>query len=73
MSKRELLIAKIEEINQWLQNEYWPRLQQGTDGTTREVMPDGGEWIVGEEKGLDFRKGRLWYGGGETVYLGKGI
>jgi hypothetical protein len=29
---------------------------------------------VGEEKGLEFRKGALWYGaGGETVLLGKGF
>ncbi|KXT02104.1 hypothetical protein AC578_6667 [Pseudocercospora eumusae] len=32
------------------------------------------EWVVGEEKGLDFRKGTLWYGnGGETIKVGKGI
>ncbi|KAF7185544.1 hypothetical protein HII31_13041 [Pseudocercospora fuligena] len=32
------------------------------------------EWIVGEEKGLDFRKGTLWYGnGGETIRLGRGF
>ncbi|KXT18392.1 hypothetical protein AC579_8184 [Pseudocercospora musae] len=29
------------------------------------------EWTVGEEKGLDLRKGTLWYGsGGETIRLG---
>jgi hypothetical protein len=28
---------------------------------------------VGEERGLDFRKGTLWYGGGETVRLGVGF
>ncbi|KAK5084307.1 hypothetical protein LTR05_005383 [Lithohypha guttulata] len=38
-----------------------------------ETIKPGGEWIVGEEQGLDFRKGTLWYGGGDTVYLGKGI
>ena len=58
-------IREIETINKWLEAEYWPR-----EGQT--IMP-GGEWIVGEEKALDFRKGQLWYGGGETVYLGKGF
>lgn len=73
MAKRNQLIAKIDEINQWLQDEYWPRTQQDADGTVHEVISRGGEWIVGEEKGLDFRQGRLWYGGGETIYLGKSI
>lgn len=30
-------------------------------------------WVVGEEKGLDFRRGRLWYGGGETYMIGEGF
>ncbi|EME42188.1 hypothetical protein DOTSEDRAFT_73117 [Dothistroma septosporum NZE10] len=55
------LIKVIEEINQWLQKEYWSQ-------------KEGIEWVVGEEKGLEFRKGPLWYGaGGETVQLGKGF
>lgn len=87
LTNRQHLIAKIEEMNAWLKDEYWPRpvpktspndehedgdeINTGPNAT--EVIPDGGEWIVGEEKGLDFRKGRLWYGGGETIYLGKRI
>lgn len=59
------LVEKIEEINAWLEKEYWPR-----EG---EEIRAGGEWIVGEEKGLDCRRGTLWYGGGETVRLGKGF
>jgi vesicle-fusing ATPase len=59
------VIHKIEEINEWLREEYWPK----EDGKIKE----GGEWIVGEEKGLDHRKGTLWYGEGETVVLGKGF
>ena len=39
----------------------------------QEWIPEGGEWVVGEGKGLDLRKGVLWYGGGETVRLGKGF
>lgn len=64
-AKMEKFVATIEEINEWLQQEYWPK----DDGSIK----DGGQWIVGEEKGLDFHKGTLWYGGGERVYLGKGF
>lgn len=64
--KMRKLVEKIEEINDWLKR-FWPK---GDDG----VMREGGEWVVGEEKGLEFRKGALWYGaGGETVLLGKGF
>lgn len=66
MKKRKRWIKEIEMINNWLEAEYWPKEQN-------DHMKPGGEWIVGEEKGLDIRKGRLWYGGGETVYLGKGF
>lgn len=62
------LITKIEEVNAWLQDKYWPK-QSGEE----EVIEKGGEWIVGEEKGLDCRKGTLWYGGGETIRLGNGF
>lgn len=55
----------IGEINEWLEEEFWPR----EDG-----VKVGGEWVVGEEKGLEVRKGTLWYGGGgETVLLGEGF
>ena len=66
--KVQMLVDKIEAINAWLQDEYWPkkRLEEA-------VIKKGGEWIVGEEKGLDCRKGVLWYGGGETIRLGKGF
>lgn len=55
----------IEEINTWLGSEFYPK-----DGAERN---EKAEWIVGQEKGLDFRKGTLWYGGGTTVRLGKGF
>jgi hypothetical protein len=58
------LIEKIEELNARLQAEYWPKKEDGS-------IKVGGEWIVGQEKGIDFRKGRLWYGGGETVLSGE--
>lgn len=60
--KREHWIREIELINDWLEENYWPH--KGKD-----IKP-GGEWMVGEEKGMDFRKGRLWYGGGMTIKLG---
>lgn len=58
-------IKKIEELNIWLEDEYWPK----ENGQRRE----DGEWIVGQEKGLDYREGTLWYGGGNTIRLGKGF
>ncbi|KAL8639289.1 MAG: hypothetical protein Q9228_003662 [Teloschistes exilis] len=64
-AKVQRLTECIEEINANLQEQYWPH--NGKD------IKDGGQWIVGEEKGLDCRKGTLWYGGGETVRLGKGF
>ncbi|KKK21136.1 hypothetical protein P175DRAFT_0473069 [Aspergillus ochraceoroseus IBT 24754] len=63
-SRVKLLIDKIEEINKRLEAEYWPQDNGGT--------MNAGEWLVGQEKGLVIRKGRLWYGGGEDVELGKG-
>lgn len=65
IKKRRHWINEIEMINKWLEAEYWPKEGQL-------IMP-GGEWIVGEEKGLDCRNGTLWYGGGETIYLGEGF
>lgn len=59
------LVDRIESINAWLHREYWP--QEGKGIRAR------GEWIVGEEVGLDCRRGTLWYGGGETVRLGEGF
>lgn len=54
----KMLVDRIGEINQKLENE-WPK-----EGAIRE----GGEWIVGKE-GLVIQRGRLWYGGGEYVPL----
>ncbi|ESZ96007.1 hypothetical protein SBOR_3627 [Sclerotinia borealis F-4128] len=63
--KRRAWINLIEEVNVWLKEEFWPR-----EGGERN---EDGEWVVGQEKGLDCRRGQLWYGGGETVMLGKGF
>jgi hypothetical protein len=61
--KVKRVIDRIEGINARLEAQYWPSVSG---------IPTGGEWIVGQEKGLDFRRGQLWYGGGETVLIGKG-
>lgn len=64
-SKVQKLLDHIDTINTWLRDQYWPSEDR--------PIQAGGEWIVGQEKGLDCRKGTLWYGGGETVQLGKGF
>jgi hypothetical protein len=63
--KMKRWIETIEEINAWLEREYWPR--QGDE------RGSAGEWVVGQEKGLEAREGTLWYGGGNTIRLGKGF
>jgi vesicle-fusing ATPase len=64
-SKMKAFVDKIEEINSWLENEYWPE-------HNNDAISEGGEFNVGEETGLHCRMGTLWYGGGEEVYHGKG-
>ncbi|KAH8685876.1 RNA ligase/cyclic nucleotide phosphodiesterase [Tricladium varicosporioides] len=63
--KMQNWMGKIDGINKWLFEEYWPQ-----EGKERNLEA---EWLVGQEKGLDFRRGTLWYGGGETIRLGKGF
>jgi hypothetical protein len=56
----ERFVEGVEAVNKWLEEEFWGE--------------GGMEWVVGEEKGLEMRKGTLWYGdGGETVRVGKGV
>ena len=64
--KMKTFIDKIEQINGWLEQEFWPEHNQGK-------IPTGGEFNVGEETGLNCRKGTLWYGGGESIHRGKGF
>ncbi|KAF7560483.1 hypothetical protein G7046_g3671 [Stylonectria norvegica] len=61
--KREHWIKTIDKINAWLENEVWDK--QDADFI--------GEWVVGQERGLDARNGALWYGGGRTIMLGEGF
>ena len=64
-TKMKKLVDRIGAINTWLQEEFWhPKGPQSREG---------GQWIVGEEKGLECRKGTLWYGGGEKIRIGKGF
>jgi vesicle-fusing ATPase len=63
-TKMKAFVDKIEEINGWLEKEFWP-------AHSSDSIPDGGEYSVGAETGLHCRMGTLWYGGGE-VHRGKG-
>lgn len=63
--KMKAFVEKIEEINNWLEKEFWPEHNDNK-------IPDGGEFNIGEETGLNCRMGTLWYGGGKTVHSGKG-
>ncbi|KAF2688014.1 AAA-domain-containing protein [Lentithecium fluviatile CBS 122367] len=60
--KMQAFVSKIEEINAWLRKEFWPEFNEGH-------IPDGGNWLLGEEQGLACRMGTLWYGGGELYNL----
>lgn len=60
---RERWTTAIDEINAWLEKEVWDSAE----------APLVGEWIVGQEKGIDARSGRLWYGGGRTIMMGEGF
>lgn len=56
---------QLEEINSWLKEQYWP---ESRSATTAE-----GEWVVGDERGLECRAGTVWYGGGRSVHVGRGF
>jgi hypothetical protein len=70
--KMEKWIGLIEEINRWLEEEFWPKAGQEVTGEKGGKWKEA-EWVVGEERGLDCREGALWYGGGQTVRIGKGF
>jgi hypothetical protein len=57
-------VSAIEEMNELLVKEHWPR-----EG----IAPEAGNWIVGQQRGLDIREGTLWYGGGQSVEVGPGL
>ena len=53
-------VQKIQSINHWLKDEYWPNGDRGK-------FSPGLRWIVGAGRGIEVRKGRLWYGDGQPV------
>ncbi|KAK4195010.1 RNA ligase/cyclic nucleotide phosphodiesterase [Triangularia verruculosa] len=61
--QRQKWIQAIDDLNSWLSKEVW-------DVEGGKFI---GEWIVGQERGLDVRMGPLWYGGGRTVMVGEGF
>lgn len=61
--QRDKWVEAIDQVNAWLEHEVWHKSDGGFLG----------EWIVGQEKGLDARCGALWYGGGKTVMMGEGF
>lgn len=48
--QRKKWVDAIDDINEWLEKEVWGR-------PDAEVI---GEWIVGQERGVDVRVGNLW-------------
>jgi len=64
-AKMKVFLDKVEEINGWLEQEFWPEHNGG-------VIPEGGEFNVGEETGMHCRSGTLWYGGGDEICRGEG-
>lgn len=65
----EQWVSRVEEVNTWLVEEGRRMEKEAAErGERSEWM-----WEVGEERGLDCRSGRLWYGGGETVGIGEGF
>ncbi|KAG4219161.1 hypothetical protein PC116_g32359, partial [Phytophthora cactorum] len=61
--QRKRWVDTIDELNAWLEAEVW-------DNPESRLV---GEWVVGQEKGLDVRVGTLWYGGGRTIQMGEGF
>lgn len=61
--QRKAWVDAIDDINNWLETEIWGKSDADFVG----------EWVLGQEKGLDVRVGTLWYGGGRTVLLGEGF
>ncbi|KAI1105345.1 RNA ligase/cyclic nucleotide phosphodiesterase [Jackrogersella minutella] len=61
--RRRAWVDAIDEVNAWLRAEVW-------DEPAAELV---GEWVVGQERGMDVRVGTLWYGGGRTVLVGEGF
>lgn len=57
------IVETIEGINQELSSNNWKRFGH----------PSRGEWTVGQERGLELKKGMTWYGAGSAILVGEGI
>ncbi|KAG5937914.1 hypothetical protein E4U53_008114 [Claviceps sorghi] len=68
--KRARWIRAVDEANAWLEREAWGKGKGKGKGEGAGFI---GEWVVGQERGLDARSGSLWYGGGRTIMLGEGF
>ncbi|EGX96427.1 Ureidoglycolate hydrolase [Cordyceps militaris CM01] len=62
-AKRRRWVEAVDEVNRWLEADVWDS----------HAAAFTGEWVVGQERGLDARSGTLWYGGGRTIQLGEGF
>ena len=62
-AQRESWVHAIQNLNSWLEQQTW--------GVTNGDFI--GEWIVGQERGLDLRCGTVWYGGGRSIITGEGF
>lgn len=63
LEQRELWVRTVDDINTWLEREVWG-VRSG------DFI---GEWIVGQERGLDLRCGTVWYGVGRSIMVGEGF
>lgn len=83
---RQAWVDTLDEINAWLEKEVWGKEWEVAESDTDSQasgyrLPDlppphrrlVGEWVVGQERGLDARTGALWYGGGRSVMVGQGF
>ncbi|KIW03123.1 uncharacterized protein PV09_05766 [Verruconis gallopava] len=58
-AKMKRFVDAIDDINSWLQAEFWPNDGSSDDGA--------GSWTVGETAPIVLRWGTVWYGGGESM------
>ncbi|KAJ5591664.1 uncharacterized protein N7459_002033 [Penicillium hispanicum] len=63
INRKSAVVEKIEDINQELRSSDWQRFGNSSRG----------EWIIGQERGLELNKGQSWFGKGEAVLIGKGF
>ncbi|EPE08298.1 ureidoglycolate hydrolase [Ophiostoma piceae UAMH 11346] len=69
-------VEALEALNEWLEKEVWDSVWADAEGKQALLPPHRrfvGEWVVGQERGLDARTGALWYGGGRSVMVGEGF